>query len=274
MRVRVLGGVSVVSAAGVVEPIAAPRPRLLLALLASRHGTTVDDDVLAEAIWGDIRTPTERTALQTHVSALRDLLEPDRPRRSPGTFINREANGYSLVSASVDVHAFEQAVERARAVHADDPGRAVDLLEGALTLWADPPFGELADEPWARGVVTRLRNLHAATLESRFGLALDDGTEGDLIERMELAVRAHPYRERLAGQLMLAHHRAGHQQRALEQYVATRTALLDDLGLDPGRELQLLERAILAQDPALRRRSRATEIPSGHHRRTCRRRPR
>jgi predicted ATPase/DNA-binding SARP family transcriptional activator len=261
VRVRILGGVSVMSAAGVIEPIAAPRPRLLLALLASRHGTTVDDDVLAEAIWGDIRTPTERTALQTHVSVLRDLLEPERPRRSPGTFIRRDATGYSLVSESVDVHSFEQAVERARAVHADDPGRAVDLLEEALALWADPPFGEFADEPWARGVVTRLRNVHTATLESRFGLALDEGTEGDLIERMELAVRAHPYRERLVGQLMLTHHRAGHQQRALELYVATRTALLDDLGLDPGRELQLLERAILTQDPALRRRSQATVQP-------------
>ena len=50
---------------------------------------------------------------------------------------------------------------------------------------------------------------------------------------------------------MLAHYRSGRQADALAAYRRARTVLTEDLGLDPGPALVQLERAILAQDPAL-----------------------
>ena len=50
---------------------------------------------------------------------------------------------------------------------------------------------------------------------------------------------------------MLALYRAGRQADALDAYRRARHALVEDLGLDPSRELQRLEAAILAQDPSL-----------------------
>ena len=50
---------------------------------------------------------------------------------------------------------------------------------------------------------------------------------------------------------MLALYRAGRQADALRAYQAARAVLGDELGLEPGRELQRLEAAILAQDPDL-----------------------
>ena len=50
---------------------------------------------------------------------------------------------------------------------------------------------------------------------------------------------------------MLALYRSGRQADALETYRGARRRLVEELGLEPGRELQQLERAILAQDPAL-----------------------
>ena len=50
---------------------------------------------------------------------------------------------------------------------------------------------------------------------------------------------------------MLALYRSGRQADALERYRRARESLLAELGLEPGRDLQELERAILAQDPAL-----------------------
>jgi predicted ATPase len=50
---------------------------------------------------------------------------------------------------------------------------------------------------------------------------------------------------------MLALYRSGRQAEALEEYRRARQLLLDELGLEPGSQLQGLERAILKHDPAL-----------------------
>ena len=50
---------------------------------------------------------------------------------------------------------------------------------------------------------------------------------------------------------MLALYRSGRQADALASYRDARSALVEELGLEPSRELQELERAILAQDPEL-----------------------
>ena len=60
-----------------------------------------------------------------------------------------------------------------------------------------------------------------------------------------------PLRERLQAQLILALYRSGRQAEALEAYQAARAALVEELGIEPGRELQELHAAVLRQDQVL-----------------------
>ena len=50
---------------------------------------------------------------------------------------------------------------------------------------------------------------------------------------------------------MLALYRCGRQAEALQAYRDARRALVDELGIEPGKQLQELEQAILRQDAAL-----------------------
>ena len=75
-------------------------------------------------------------------------------------------------------------------------------------------------------------------------------------------MREHPGRERLRGQLMLSLYRAGRQADALECYRIGRRAMIDELGIEPGRALQDLEAAILRHDAALDPPAQATSVAS------------
>jgi DNA-binding SARP family transcriptional activator len=64
--------------------------------------------------------------------------------------------------------------------------------------------------------------------------------------------------EQIHEHLMLALYREGLQSKALELYERLRSALRDELGIDPSRPLRDLHAAILRQDEALT--SRAVEM--------------
>ncbi|PWU20186.1 MAG: hypothetical protein C5B48_12805, partial [Candidatus Rokuibacteriota bacterium] len=68
---------------------------------------------------------------------------------------------------------------------------------------------------------------------------------------LEALVADHPLRERLRSQLMLTLYRCGREAEALEAYQEGRRAVVDELGIEPSRQLRELQQAILRQDPAL-----------------------
>jgi len=80
---------------------------------------------------------------------------------------------------------------------------------------------------------------------------LSFGAGLELVGELEPLIGEHPFRERPRAQLMLAIYRAGRPADALEVYRETRRTFVDELGIEPSKQMRTLERAILRGDPVL-----------------------
>ena len=230
------------------------KQRLLLGVLLLHANEVVSSDRLGEALWGERPPATGSKALQMHVSELRDLLEPERARGRPGRMLVTRPPGYELrvEEGQLDLQRFEHAVDEARAAaRAGLPRQAADGLREALALWRGPPLADLGYEDFLQADIARLEELRLGALEDRIDADLALERHAEVPAELESLVARHPLRERLRAQLMLALYRSGRQAEALEVYQDARWALTDELGIEPGREMQELQQAILRHDPAL-----------------------
>ena len=229
-------------------PLGGARVRSVLALLLLHGNEALTRDVIIDQLWGDEPPATAAKVLQNCISALRKELPG-------GTDTLRTVSGaycLALGPDELDRDRFERLVGEGRAaLSAEDYPEAAELLKQALGLWRGGPLSDFAYEPFAHEEITRLEELQVAAIEDRIEADLALGRHDELAPELEGLVTRHPLRERLRRQLMLALYRAGRQAEALEAYRAARRTMLADLGIEPGRALQDLERAILAQDPAL-----------------------
>jgi DNA-binding SARP family transcriptional activator len=218
------------------------KQRALLALLTLNAGRVVPTDTLIDQLWGERPPRTAVTSLQNFVSQLRKLLGPELVEtRPPGYLLQVERD-------AVDAFRFEQVLGEVRGLSAAD--RSARLAD-ALALWRGPPLADFTFEAFAQAEIRRLEELHAVALEERIAADLDLGRHSELIGELEALVADHPLRERLRGELMLAFYRSGRQAEALQVYHDARRALVEELGVEPGRPLQELFGAILRQDAAL-----------------------
>ena len=126
--------------------------------------------------------------------------------------------------------------------------RAADDLRAALELWRGEPFAGMSVDGVLRTEAARLEELHMNVLEARVESDLELGKDAELIDELEALIARHPFRERLWRLLMVALYRAGRQADALAAYHRARAALAEELGIEPGVDLQALEAAILRQD--------------------------
>ena len=224
------------------------RQRSVLAILVLSAGEIVSSDRLIDELWGEKPPADAQTALQQHVSRLRKAVEPH-------TVLVTRAPGYALEIAPehVDLERFRTLVERGRRELDDGaPDEAAQTLRRALALWRGPALADLANEPFAVESARVLGEERLAALETRIDADLARGQQSELVGELTSLVRAQPLRERLRGQLMLALYRSGRQSDALDAYAEARQTLVTQLGLEPGRELQELQQAILTHDESLR----------------------
>ncbi|HEX7311802.1 MAG TPA: BTAD domain-containing putative transcriptional regulator [Gaiellaceae bacterium] len=245
MRFRILGPLEVEGPSGTI-PLAGAKQRVLLMLLLLRANDVVPTGTLIELLWPEEPPADAAKALQVQVSRLRRALEADVLRTLPGGYL------LDVDPGEFDLRRFEELAAAGRELLAQgDAAAARGTLNEALELWRGTPLAEFAANPLARREAGRLEELRLTALEDRIDADLALGAHGQLVGELEALVARHPLRERLRAQLMLALYRAGRQADALAAYRDARHALVDELGIEPGRQLQDLEQSILRQDTAL-----------------------
>jgi predicted ATPase/DNA-binding SARP family transcriptional activator len=242
---RVLGPLEVIVDAASVS-ITPRRQRAVLAALLLRGGEVLSRDELIEALWENDPPASASSLLRLYVSQV-------RRRLPPGRLVTRGA-GYALTldPGQLDAERFEGLFADARRARVGgNPRLARSLCLRALALWRGSALADLPAESFAREAADRLEELRLQCTEERVEAELDLGRHRDVLAELELLVAQNPRRDLLRRQLMLALYRAGRQADALASYRTAREALVEELGLEPGRELRELEQLILLQDPSL-----------------------
>lgn len=230
------------------------RQRCVLAVLVVDVNQILPVDQLIERVWGNRPPRDARNSLRSYLTRLRRALADQ-------VVITHRPGGYVLAmdTASVDLHLFRDLLAQARATDNDE--HAHGLFAQALGLWRGEAFAGL-DTPWL------VAERHALE-QDRFAAELDYtdvrlrcGEYAHLLPELFTRTEQHSLDERLAGQLMLALYRGGRQADALRHYQQVRQRLANELGADPGPELQQLHQQILSADPTLRAMSAApTPVP-------------
>src|SRR3954447_10878311 len=244
LEFRVLGPLEVL-AGGAPVRLGGPRQRAVLAILLGHANEVVPVDRLIDDVWDD-PPETAGNVLQGYVSQLRRLLGRD--------VIATRGRDYAirLPDGALDLHRFERLCAGALgAVSEGRPGDASAGLRAALALWRGPALSDLLDVPGVARIADRLDELRSAAVERKVEADLACGRDAEAGIELAALVGEHPLRERLRALHMRALYRCGRQAEALAAYRDARATLVDELGIEPGRELQELESAILAQDPAL-----------------------
>lgn len=244
MRFHVLGPLEVREDAAVVE--LPPKQRDLLAALLCAHGATVSAERLTECLWGTAAPRSATKSLQIHVHRLRRTLH--------GAKLLHRPPGYALLldRGALDSELFHEQVRQGREAIADGhPHRGAELMRAALGLWRGEPYEGQDHIATVHAEAIRLAEMRLGVLEDLFDIELALGRHAALTGELRGLVAAHPFRERLRIQLMLALYRTGRVADALDVCRTGRRLLADELGLDPGPALRRLELAMLTYDPAL-----------------------
>src|SRR4051794_17883806 len=255
MQLHLLGPVEA-SANGQPLSLGGPKPRAVLVMLGLEANRTVSADRLIEGLWGEQPPASAAKLVQTYVWRLRTALGEDS-----GAQIVTHGRGYELCidAEAVDVRRLERLL--AAADRADRAGEPAEAARAALALWRGPALADVVDEPFAAFEIRRLDELRVEAAELAVAADLAAGRHREVVAELDALVAEHPLRERLHAQRMLARYRCGRQADALEAYRDARRTLVEQIGVEPGPELQRLHDGILRHDPSLEIAVAAPELP-------------
>lgn len=227
--------------------------RSVLGYLLMHANQVVPTSRMLDALWDGQPPSTARKMVQNAVSAIRRTLAAHEGMDSPAALLTH-VPGYQfrVDPQAVDVHAFRELVRRSRGkLTAGDAEVGARLLREALSLWRGRALADLVENGTSWSELSAVEDERLSAYEDCFEAELACARHREITPELAVLTSAEPLRERLCAQFMLALYRSGRQVDALNAYQQTRFALVDGLGIEPGRELQALQHMILYHDGAI-----------------------
>jgi DNA-binding SARP family transcriptional activator len=232
----------------------APKLRNVLTTLLVHAGHMVPGSALITELWDEHPPRSGLTTLQTYILSLRKLLAATTGRPvaqiASDTLIT-QAGGYlfQIDTGNLDLHRYHRLLAQGRQALADgDDHLVVRRFGEALRVWRGPA---LVDVPGGRVLETKRRELEESRLvavEYLVDAQLRLGRYREVLPELVALTHQNPLHEGFQAQYMRALHHSGRRAQALEVYRDLRTTMIDELGLEPGPEVQQLHHAILTCD--------------------------
>jgi SARP family transcriptional regulator, regulator of embCAB operon len=235
----------------------AQQPRRLISLLLVHANHVVPVSSMMTELWGERRSGSGLTTLHTYVVHLRKLLAAacgiSAAEVADEILLTRD-RGYLLRVGpeELDLHRFTRlARQGGPALSAGRTEEASALLQAALDEWSGSPLADVRPGRLLEVEITRLAELRLHAMEMRIEADLNLSRHRELLGDLIGLTAEYPYQENIHAQLMVALYRCGRRHDALEAYRRLRSALAEDLGLEPSPKMRRLHHAVLSADPAL-----------------------
>ena len=252
-----LAGTFAVTCGGLPDHVAvgSRKARLLLALLAVSRGRVVPTDRIVDVLWTGQRPRRPEREVATLVSRLRATLGAGVVL---GTSAGYRLGGPPAVHIDLDEAALLLDECRARLARGQAAVAAAAGRRACVLLGDGPALADVPEADW----VVDLRAEHGAQLRAaRHATAEALLLRGDVAGAMEaaqVAVRVDRLDEPAHRLLMAAYQAGGEPARALAVFERLRTALVEELGVDPAPETRAVHLALLTETPL----TRTTAAPS------------
>ncbi len=254
LRVGVLGPMAV-SRGDTPVAISSTMLRDLLGLLAVQPNQVVSRDEIVDVLWGDDPPRTCLSLVHGYVAQLRTLLEPRRRPRAETQTVRLVRNGYrlELEDDQLDVVSFDGlATTGSEALSAGDLEAASDQLGRALRSWRGPVLADAGERARSHPSVLAIGQRRSAAVCTYADASLALGRSAQAVTPLRAVLADEPLHERVAARLMLALAGSGEQAAALQLYTELRVRLDDELGVEPGADLQAAHlRVVRGELPAV-----------------------
>jgi DNA-binding SARP family transcriptional activator/tetratricopeptide (TPR) repeat protein len=252
MEFRILGPLEV-WADGVAVPTGTPKQQVVLAVMLANANRLVSVDELVDELWPDDPPPSAVANVRGYAGKIRRACEAttageDRLiRRGAGYVLYAKPSELDMLAFLADTAAGRMAVQRG------DLEVAALRFDVALARWRGAVAGGLPHGPSLDLRCTALEDERLAVVDELAQAYLRLDQPDRVVALLREHVRAHPLRERSHSLLMRALHRVGDIAGALAAYADARSAIVDQLGIEPGEELRRLQQALLDRHPETER---------------------